>query len=236
MRIRTRILVELIRLTVALAIALVLAGELVRRVAYDEWLPGRLQSPMQYGLRTIVIADSHEFVAEFKADRVSRRIIPIGPMLELKSTRRSGWEPEPRIYSRSRLLRQSIPDGLAGSSHGQVGWPMAMAEYMTVGDPPGPFDPYAIEPGATAFTVSVGLAEIGFLGIATRPVFPGFLVLVASVYVVLLAGAGLRRLPRILRAKRHGFCRQCGYDLAGIEGKVCPECGMNSRPRTDKQG
>ena len=71
MRIRTRILVELIRLTVALAIALVLAGELVRRVAYDEWLPGRLQSPMQYGLRTIVIADRRRSMCRGRDRKVS---------------------------------------------------------------------------------------------------------------------------------------------------------------------
>lgn len=30
---------------------------------------------------------------------------------------------------------------------------------------------------------------------------------------------------RLVRAAARGLCVRCGYDLSGIEGPVCPECG-----------
>lgn len=73
-----------------------------------------------------------------------------------------------------------------------------------------------------------GLLRIGPVPFATRPLFPGFLLLVAAVYGLMLAGERSLRIPCGIRARRRwrrGCCASCGYDLAGIEGAVCPECG-----------
>lgn len=74
-----------------------------------------------------------------------------------------------------------------------------------------------------------GLLRIGPIPFATRPLFPGFMLLVALVYGVMLAGERSVRIPRSVRARhrRHcGHCVACGYDLAGITTDVCPECGV----------
>lgn len=231
----------------AALIAMTLAGELVRRDAHRDWIPRPMRLPMESGLRTIVVAGTHEFVAEFQRDRISRRIIPVGLMQEIGSADPSGWKPEGEIQTRSRLLRQAIPDGLAGSSHAEVGWPLSVAEYVTVGDLPGPFEPYAIDPTARPYRVSVGLARVGFVSLATRPMWPGFLLLVAGIHAGLLLGSALIRVPRAWRTsrrKRHGCCPWCGYDLTDIVQPplhkppsplpilpLCPECGI---PKTQR--
>jgi hypothetical protein len=37
--------------------------------------------------------------------------------------------------------------------------------------------------------------------------------------------AGIAALSRTSRAERRGVCSECGYSLAGLTGRVCPECG-----------
>jgi hypothetical protein len=74
-----------------------------------------------------------------------------------------------------------------------------------------------------------GLLWIGPVPFATQPLFPGFLLLVAAVYGLMLAGERSVRIPHGIRARcrrQRGFCKGCGYDLIGIDGTVCPECGV----------
>lgn len=48
----------------------------------------------------------------------------------------------------------------------------------------------------------------------------------AIVYHGLMAYILLRWSIRArLRSRRDGFCQSCGYDLAGLPGNICPECG-----------
>lgn len=70
---------------------------------------------------------------------------------------------------------------------------------------------------------------LGLVPTTTRLEFPGFLVLVGLVYGGLSSVRWLKRLPaawlRNRRDRRRGLCEQCGYDLAGLAGGACPECG-----------
>lgn len=65
-----------------------------------------------------------------------------------------------------------------------------------------------------------------------RPLWPGCavntLLFDAAWIVVLGASAKLIRACR----RRPGCCRRCGYDLSGLRGDVCPECGnaVTDRP------
>jgi hypothetical protein len=54
-----------------------------------------------------------------------------------------------------------------------------------------------------------------------RPV--GLYLVVAGVAILVLCGRGWRR--------KAGFCRQCGYALRGIRGRICPECGGEASRR-----
>lgn len=74
-----------------------------------------------------------------------------------------------------------------------------------------------------------GLLRIGPIPFATRPLFPGFLLLVALVCGLLLVAERALCIPHIMRVRRWrrcGCCVECGYDLVGTHGAVCPECGV----------
>jgi hypothetical protein len=75
-----------------------------------------------------------------------------------------------------------------------------------------------------------GFVSLGRAGVMTRPVWPGFLVSVMVVAAGLWAAeCGARTAVRRVRRMRtpYGHCPACGYDLAGIDGAVCPECGVS---------
>src|ERR1043165_988742 len=64
------------------------------------------------------------------------------------------------------------------------------------------------------------------LSLALRPLWPGFTIDVA-VYGTAWAAAlaGFRAVRRVRRVAA-GLCPSCRYDLGGLAGRVCPECGM----------
>ncbi|MBL8886506.1 MAG: hypothetical protein JNK16_07590 [Phycisphaerales bacterium] len=52
-------------------------------------------------------------------------------------------------------------------------------------------------------------------------------VLYGSIWFAIASGVrGVRRLWE----PRRGCCRGCGYDMAGLHGTMCPECGLLARP------
>jgi len=57
------------------------------------------------------------------------------------------------------------------------------------------------------------------------PIIPGFLASTTVYGVLWLATlVGMRTMQRTFRT-RQGKCKQCGYQLRGIESSNCPECG-----------
>lgn len=70
---------------------------------------------------------------------------------------------------------------------------------------------------------------IAYVGAAESPGYAGsraFILLAAlgAIGVVLMV-IGARRRIACLRGHGPGRCAACGYDLAGFDGGVCPECG-----------
>ena len=57
----------------------------------------------------------------------------------------------------------------------------------------------------------------------TEPIF-GFFVNTTIYSMVLSLPLGLFAIRRRLRSRR-GKCAHCGYDLKGVTGNSCPECG-----------
>jgi len=54
-----------------------------------------------------------------------------------------------------------------------------------------------------------------------------------------IAGAGVFIIVLPLRFRsierpKSGVCKECGYDLKGLAGDVCPECGGAIRPLQDE--
>ncbi len=79
---------------------------------------------------------------------------------------------------------------------------------------------------------TVGQVQTPFGPQPLLPVWPGFVVntllfaapWVFALLVMYAAGAARRRYRR-----RRGRCIACGYDLRGLSGAVCPECGSPPR-------
>lgn len=72
----------------------------------------------------------------------------------------------------------------------------------------------------------------GVLATATLPkdAFPERIVIGAFIWhVVVAAGLGVSAVPQ-WRLDRYeiGRCFRCGYDLKGLESKICPECGKST--------
>ena len=50
---------------------------------------------------------------------------------------------------------------------------------------------------------------------------------IPMIYPIVLIGAAMGVATiRARRATREGWCKACGYSLRGIQGDVCPECGV----------
>jgi hypothetical protein len=52
----------------------------------------------------------------------------------------------------------------------------------------------------------------------------------APVWPIGLAGLALAALGRRAGRARPGVCRECGYDVRGLAGPECPECGATLSP------
>ncbi len=103
-----------------------------------------------------------------------------------------------------------------------AGWPRIAVVEREVADPPGLWPTRQF--GASIRVGGNGDAWSGVV-FAVRPVWGGFVVDV-GVFAVMWAGLlwGFGVLWRLLRT-RDGRCPKCRYDLSGLTGGVCPECG-----------
>lgn len=95
--------------------------------------------------------------------------------------------------------------------------------------------PMASVPGLSHIGVSLGgsdsLADVRVL--PTKPLWPGLLAdaacMTAIWWVALrLCGVMWNAVAARMRGRK-GHCSVCGYDLTGLRGGVCPECGRRER-------
>lgn len=66
-------------------------------------------------------------------------------------------------------------------------------------------------------------------------VFGGGIALFGFTLATIMAGPSGRGWC-VGRPRSGDTCTSCGFNLQGIEGNRCPECGLNSRPLPDEQG
>lgn len=143
----------------------------------------------------------------------------------------SDWADVKEIESPGWVM-DAVQAGYDSASRTDFGWPLRFAR-----------SEFAYEPADFSNTdettpfISVGpslVKQSGFDWIgpvpyANHPLFPGFLLLVAAVYGLLLALEQALWIPARMRTRRRrkrGYCERCGYDLSGVAIGVCPECGV----------
>lgn len=87
--------------------------------------------------------------------------------------------------------------------------------------------------GPTGVTMSMsGMVQVGGALIVARPYWPGLLANVVVYFVPAYALIYLGLYIRNARRVRRGLCRECAYDLRGLDGAAsCPECGDATRKR-----
>ncbi len=131
----------------------------------------------------------------------------------------------------ARMMRE-VSAGIRQSFRGSVGpvlgvwswhWRTSERQSLNLGFPPS------------------GVIRVLGVPFAYRPVFPGFFVAWAVSYALLrglLAAATccFRAAKRLIARYRPqpGHCQSCGYDLSGINGSVCPECGQETPGASEK--
>ena len=73
-----------------------------------------------------------------------------------------------------------------------------------------------------------------------RPIWPGFavdaLLFTVPAYLALVLVGECAAMLRRWRRRRKGLCPACGYDLAGLDGTRCPECGRADSSATIDTG
>lgn len=195
-----------VRLVAASLIAWVTAGMLLDRLADHR--------PILPMTRTwyinLWLVDQRREVMRFTSSVSEKFVIEPDLRLAITGPYRTTDEPIPA------WVRERIERGTGYYHAGSVGWPARFAGY----------EAYEINGVDRRF----GIPRIGFIPVATRPLFPGFLILLAAMYGLLLAGERTLRIPGKITARRRrqrGCCPRCGYDLSGIGAAVCPECGAN---------
>lgn len=223
MRVRRVLIREGAWLMAAVVMALVTAGEIVHRAVHEEWLPwshSRNSRPRLHeffdsaGQRWIALSYTTELVTRYAMQPTVRNGLPAQYSEELFTAK------EPPA-----ALKRALESRLDFEHFEQIGWPTRFAACFTTGNAPS----VMTEPeDSNTIAVTSGVWSLGMIRVATRPVFPGFLLLVAAneaILVVVRAGVGMPAVFRRPRRERRGLCVGCGFDLDGLSGGVCPECG-----------
>ena len=104
------------------------------------------------------------------------------------------------------------------------GWPLVSMERESQSLNGGPSSPAAAILAPALVPKSIGATSL--LPIRPRPL--GFAVntamWAAPLWLLMLGRVGWRGVRRWTK-RRTGTCAGCGYDLRGLDGAVCPECG-----------
>lgn len=122
-------------------------------------------------------------------------------------------------------LGPALPPGVDALAARSTGWPLPCLQSRATLTAAGWSGSWHIPmtrswpPASTLFSASLPL----------RPLWPGLpadSALFAAAWAALLSLPHLaRRLHAALLSRRQGRCRGCGYDLRGLPGPLCPECG-----------
>ncbi len=221
-----------IRLVVAIMVALIALGWACRRHAENGiWYPGSAPSILYVDPELAAYGyQCYGSVDWFSSDFFLERTPPIDP---------SDWDVVREAPSPAWAV-DAAKSGFDSAWRSEIGWPLRYARVDLRESEVETDETYyqALHAKASGFinicpeivAERTGYLSIGPVSIATRPLFPGFPLLVAVLYGLLLVGERALRIPngvRTRRRKRRGCCTVCGYDLVGIGAAVCPECGAN---------
>lgn len=222
-----RVLREIAWLAVAVAVAFLVAGEIVHRAVWVKWLPW---STTGRGPAAVVMLTDRHGQCRVLARYHSQLVTGSMEMPSQRGGRAVRYSEQHIVDERvPDELRRALDDGMPFDRYVRVGWPLRFASCFTLGTPPDTIvDTWGDTPPDLSYSVSRGLATIGLAHLATRPLMPGFLVVVTVCEGVVLSGRAAAWLPRWRRRRsraRGGLCERCGYDLAGLTDGACPECG-----------
>jgi hypothetical protein len=131
------------------------------------------------------------------------------------------------------VIGKRSPSELVGTTSSSIdscvlerlaGWP-ARATVERSYFPPYPAGPVSVPSRDLTVYAYFGPNPMGGVSLAFLPAWPGFAVDVAfygaAWFGLLLSAREVRRRMRL----RVGLCPKCRYDLSGLVGGVCPECG-----------
>lgn len=164
------------------------------------------------------------FAVETPADERAVRVLHAEPDLSGSvSGRLRRGDPLPVVHADGEVWWREYATGWPWrawrGSHSSVPAPggyTALSSSLThVGDPTGMTRWGFVVPYGPVWSGNVGNSLVGAIGIWALVVLP----------------AAVRR----ARRRRRGCCVACGYELAGVGGGVCPECGGGSEtPRVEE--
>lgn len=227
-----------VRLVAATVLALIALGWVLPDGAgYGYWHLGPKPTTLYMG--PALAADGYEYWGTetwMSSDFCVYQTLTVDLFGQTPSPDPSGWSAVKEIPIPPWVI-DVIQTGYSSVSRSELGWPLrfARAEFAykpavaePVVDESAPF----VSNGGWVLAKQTGVAWMGPVPIANHPLFPGFLLLVAAVYGLLLALEQALWIPARMRTRRRrkrGYCERCGYDLAGVTIGRCPECGTVAR-------
>lgn len=221
------------RLVAATVLALIALGwALPDGAGYGYWYLGPKPTTLYMGPKSA--ADGYEYwgtETRMSSDFCVYQTPTINIFGQTASPDLSDWRAVQEIPIPSWAI-EGIQTGYSSVSRSELGWPLRFARTEFAYEPEVDKSTTWVSDGGWVLANQTGTVWIGPVPIANHPLFPGFLLLVAAVYGLLLALEQALWIPARMRTRRRrkrGYCERCGYDLAGVAIERCPECGTVAR-------